>query len=225
MNELAHGRLPDSEKTNQRLFDESYSIVAAGTLNSSEMLSATMFHLISEPEIMNNLRKELDPIMKRTNGRPTQTDVEQLPFLNAVIKEGLRLYYGVSQRLPRIHDADVHYKNTLIPKGTPMSMSAMQMHSDPAHFPYPETFKPDRWLDAGSARLDRYLVPFSKGTRNCIGQPLAWAELYLGLSNMCAPGRFEFELFETDLSDVKIEHDFFIAYPRLGTKGVRVYVK
>lgn len=225
MNELVHGDLPDSEKTPLRLFSEGYSLVAAGTITTSEMLTAMMFHLIDEPELMNKLRTELDPIMRRTNGRPTQADVEVLPYLNAVIKEGLRLYYGVTQRLPRIHDADTYYKDILIPKGTPMSMSALQMHTDPAHFPDPQTYKPERWLEAGNTTLDRYLVHFSKGTRQCLGQPLAWAEMHLGLANMCAPGRFEFELFETDLSDVKIEHDFFVAYPRLDTKGVRVSVR
>lgn len=225
MRELIDCDLPDYEKTLPRLVDEGQSVVGAGTITTAEMMSAMLYHLLNEPELMSNLQNELQPVMQRTNGRPSQNDLEPLPYLTAVIKEGLRLYYGISQRLPRIHNANVQYKDTVIPQGTPMSMSSMMMHTDPAIFPDPQSFKPDRWLSSKGVRLDNYLVPFGKGTRQCLGINLAWAEMYLLVANMCAPGRFNFALYETDLSDVKVEHDFFVAFPRLDTKGVRVTVK
>ena len=225
MSELIYGDLPETEKKLPRLVDEGQSVVGAGSITTAEMLSAMMYHLLEDPKLMANLRQELEPVMKRTDGRPSQSDLEPLPYLTAVIKEGLRLYYGISQRLPRIHNADVHFRNTVIPRGTPISMSSFMMHTDPAVFPESQSFKPDRWLNSGGKRLDNYLVPFGKGTRQCLGINLAWAEMYLALASLCAPGRFEFALYDTDLSDVKIEHDFFVAFPRLDTKGVRATVK
>lgn len=225
MSELIYGDLPEQEKSMDRLVDEGQAVVGAGSITTAEMLSAMMYHLIAEPQIMKNLQSELQPVIQRSNGRPSQNDLESLPYLNAVIKEGLRLYYGISQRLPRVHDIDMPYKDTIIPKGTPISMSSIQMHMDTANFPDPQSFKPERWLNKAGAKLEKYLVPFGKGTRQCLGINLAWAEMYLALGNMCAPGRFEYELFETDLSDVKIEHDFFVAFPKLDTKGVRVSVR
>ena len=52
---------------------------------------------------------------------------------------------------------------------------------------------------------------------------LAHAELYLGLAALFR--RFEFELFETDISDVQLAHDFFLPSPKLDSKGVRVKVR
>lgn len=49
--------------------------------------------------------------------------------------------------------------------------------------------------------------------------------MYLALANMCAQGRFDFSLYKTDLSNVKIEHDFFVPFPRPDTKGVRMTVE
>lgn len=53
---------------------------------------------------------------------------------------------------------------------------------------------------------------------------LAYCELYLTVAAVFAPGRFHFELFETDDTDVEIAHDFFIPYFRQDSKGIRVLV-
>ena len=51
-------------------------------------------------------------------------------------------------------------------------MSSYMMHRDPDHFPNPDSFDPERWIEPIAARkLDKYLVPFSKGQRQCIGMP------------------------------------------------------
>jgi cytochrome P450 len=92
---------------------------------------------------------------------------------------------------------------------------------DPDIFPGPETFNPDRWLQKDN-RLDRYLTTFSKGSRNCVGLNLAYAELFLTLAGVFR--RFDFKPWETTMDDVKIERDFFVASPKLGSKGVRMLV-
>jgi len=93
---------------------------------------------------------------------------------------------------------------------------------NPTIFPDPETFDPERWLDK-EKRLDRYLVSFGKGSRQCLGINLAYAELYLTAATLVS--RFDFELYETSLKDVQIKHDFFVAVPDLSSKGVRATVK
>jgi len=54
---------------------------------------------------------------------------------------------------------------------------------------------------------------------------LAYCELYLTLAAIFAPGRFGFELFETDITNVEIAHDFFNACYRTDSKGIRMLVK
>lgn len=53
---------------------------------------------------------------------------------------------------------------------------------------------------------------------------LAYCELYLTIAAVFAPDRFEFELFETDESDIDIAHDFFVPFARMDSKGVRVRI-
>lgn len=77
-------------------------------------------------------------------------------------------------------DTALHYDNHTIPPNTPVGMSAMFMHNNPTHFPNPRTFIPERYLDPDEKRrLEKYLVPFSKGSRQCVGMQLANAELLL----------------------------------------------
>ena len=68
-------------------------------------------------------------------------------------------------------DDDLYFKDAnkdwIVPKGTPMSMSARLLQMNPNIFPDPMAFKPERWL--GNPRLDKYLIAFSKGTRACLG--------------------------------------------------------
>lgn len=83
---------------------------------------------------------------------------------------------GVTSRLPRCApDRDTCYKDIIIPRGTPVSMSAPDILDSPDVFADPKTFMPERWLaNVGDCietgdRLDRFLVSFSKGSRQCLG--------------------------------------------------------
>jgi hypothetical protein len=60
------------------------------------------------------------------------------------------------------------------------------MHRDPTIFPDPMKFAPERWLQSPeeSNRLNRYMVPFGKGSRMCVGMPLAYAEVYVMLGRV-----------------------------------------
>jgi cytochrome P450 len=88
----------------------------------------------------------------------------------------------------------------------------------PSVFPDPETFRPKRWVEAGT-RLDKYLVSFGKGTRQCVGINLAYAELYLTVAAVVH--RLDREMYETGLSDIVCNHDFFVGVADLNSKGVR----
>jgi len=96
----------------------------------------------------------------------------------------------------------------------------------PLYFEDPLSFDPDRWLRAEAkgvrAQLDRYNIAFSRGSRACIGQNLATAEIYLASAALVRG--LELELFETDRSDVEIVRDAFVGYPKVDSRGVRVKV-
>lgn len=65
---------------------------------------------------------------------------------------------------------------------------------------------------------------FHAGSRNCLGQNLAQAEISLTLAVLFRPGAARLELYETDETDTNHVHDYVVPLPRLDTKGIRVTV-
>lgn len=183
------------------------------------------YHLIDNPDILKKLRIELQTAMPTIDSDVTWSQLEQLPYLTAVLNEGLRITSSVMTRLPRIApDEALQYHSWSIPAGTPVSMSYYFIHYDPNIYPEPHKFDPDRWIRAQEQgqRLDKYLVPFSKGSRNCLGLNMAWAELYLTTAIVFR--RFDMELYQTGKADIEIARDCFVTAPVEGSKGVRVRV-
>ncbi|KAF2100410.1 putative cytochrome P450 [Rhizodiscina lignyota] len=232
--QLLTSDLPPVELSLPRLTDEALTIIGAGTVTTAHTLTTITYHILSDPSKLNNLRTELATL---TSDSPNWTELEHLPYLSACISEGLRLSYGVSHRLQRVSpDSELYYhdptagKVLTIPRGTPVSMTSMNIHNNPNLFPCPEEFLPERWLstlDSHPSEARRWLVPFSRGSRSCVGMNLAYAELFLTIGSLFAPaeaGGVNMELFETDDSDVKVVHDFFNPSARLDSKGVRVLV-
>jgi cytochrome P450 len=229
------GTLPASEMTNLRLTEEGLTIIGAGTVTTAHTLAIIVFHILANQTIQSRVRSEL-----ATSPTPrTWTSLSQLPYLSAILNEGLRLSFGVSHRLQRsFPDTELIYKDPktgepwIIPRNTPVSLTNMFIHLDPSIFPSPESFIPDRWLvetrdekfpPANEAK--RFLVPFSKGTRSCLGMNLAYVELFLVVGALFGENEsLDMELFQTDVVDVECKHDFFNPSPRLDSKGVRVLI-
>ncbi|KAI9764141.1 MAG: hypothetical protein M1840_008701 [Geoglossum simile] len=211
---LESDSLPPEEKTIRRLAEEGQTAVGAGILTTAHVLRTTSFHLLANAEILQKLKSELASSTPSSGGPIPLRQLEQLPYLTSVVNEGFRMAYGVGSRLARVSpDVPLIFQDWVIPPGTPVSMTAILLHENPTVFPKPGVFRPERWLDTAFSkkRLDRYLVPFSKGTRVCAGMNLAYAGVYITLATVF--GRFEMELFETDRGDVDIVHDFSIHRP------------
>lgn len=146
------------------------------------------------------------------------------------------------RRLPRCSpDVALQYRQWTIPKGvcsccglrrgfadsvqTPVGMGAYLMHTDPDVYPEPFEFVPERWLGDHDPLMDRNWVPFSKGSRNCLGINLAYAEMNIALATLFRPGGPRMRLFETDESDVKQAVDFLMPIPKLDSRGTRITIE
>ena len=75
-----------------------------------------------------------------------------------------------------------------------MSTSSWFIHHDPSIFPEPDVFKPERWEGEEVKELEKYLVPFSKGVRMCLGFNLGWAELRMVTA-------YTYRKFDLELAD------------------------
>lgn len=118
------------------------------------------------------------------------TTIRQNPYVNAVIKETFRLFPTIVSTLPRLLLEPLQLDEYRLPAGTVVGMQNWLHHRDPVVFPNPDQFLPDRWLapDASSHAMESSLTPFSIGRRNCIGQNLAWEELYIAVSAIMRAG-------------------------------------
>jgi len=232
---LLQSDLPTSEKSTLRLAEEAMLLVGAGTHTTSWIITVIAFHLISNPPLLRRLREELRTAIPNPAISVPLMELEKLPYLTAVLKEGMRLGYGATNRSSRIApDKSLQCGEWLIPAGTPVSMTIPLTHHDENIFPDSHSFKPIRWLGENANELEKYLVAFSKGSRSCVGMNLAWAEMYL-----CTAGIFRrfgsrevreegdlgvLELHETDESDVRMQSDMFFPVAKPGSKGVRVKI-
>ncbi|SPO05572.1 related to cytochrome P450 CYP3/CYP5/CYP6/CYP9 subfamilies [Cephalotrichum gorgonifer] len=215
---LNNTELPEEEKSNARLGDEAQLIIAAGLITTSRALSVASYHLAANPAIALRLREELREVEQPYDWRK----LESLPYLNGVIRESMRLAHGIVTRDPRLApDDELHYGEWTIPRNTPVSMTTYDILMNEDIFPNPNEFVPERWI--GKPEMEKYFVPFGKGTRQCIGINLAQAELYVTVATIFT--RYQFEPYETDRTDVDMAHAYLVPYSKWESKGVRATVK
>ncbi|KAK4061966.1 uncharacterized protein Triagg1_10129 [Trichoderma aggressivum f. europaeum] len=224
---LLRSDIPDSQKETARLNAEAVSFLGAGTYPTAATLIFVAYYILADSKIEARLRNALKDVMANFDEEvPNWIKVEQVEYLDACIKEGLRLL-RLFRRKSRIStDLDLVYGDYVIPKGTPVSLSPYTMHMDPDIFPEPETFNPDRWLTKNpDPRMERNLNPFLGGSRNCIGMHVAWAQMYLILGTLFRPNKsYQLELGETDESDVYpvVDNEFGVA--KYGSRGLNAVV-
>ncbi|KAJ0122769.1 trichodiene oxygenase [Diaporthe amygdali] len=176
---LIGSSLSEEEKAPERISAETLSILGAGTETTAWCLSVMTYHILTNPEIFENLTHELKEAVPDSQRLPHWATLEKLPYLSGVIQEGLRLSYGVAGRTARVPtEEDLVYRGGrqdksiryVIPRGYAIGMSAFVSHHDETLFPESTKFQPERWFDPQNRKeLDRGFLSFSKGSRACLG--------------------------------------------------------
>ncbi|KAL7781172.1 cytochrome P450 [Trichoderma afarasin] len=189
----------------EEFVEEAMGIMFAGSGTTSTTLTYLLYAL-SRPgyeAIQTRLRAELKDCGESVS------ELRKLPYLNAVIKETFRLYPTIISSLPRVLNEPMKVHDIDLPVGTVVNMQNFVHHRDPAVFPDPELFNPERWLNP-HADMESALTPFSLGRRACIGLNLAWDELYLAVSSVFR--NLELRLGEEMTeADMELEDRFNIA--------------
>jgi len=157
--------------------------VFAGSDTTAIALRAILYFLMKHPDKMHRLQTEIDNAADAGKISKPISDKEAraLPYLNAVIKEALRLHSSVGLLLERhVPAAGVTLCGKYIPGGTIVGINPWALQHDPAVYPKPHVFDPERWLEAPPehlAAMDRSFFAFGGGNRVCIGKNISYIEM------------------------------------------------
>ncbi|XP_068640220.1 cytochrome P450 76T24-like isoform X2 [Aristolochia californica] len=160
-------------------------LFVAGSDTSSDTLEWAMAELLRNPEAMARARSELGEIIGKGK-QVEESDVCRLPYLQAIVKETLRLHPPAPFLIPHRAECDVEISGYTIPKHTKVIVNVWAIARDSKIWADPTCFKPERFLgskvDYGGQHFE--LIPFGAGRRICPGLPLAFRMVHLLLASL-----------------------------------------
>ena len=164
--------------TDEQVRNEAMTLMLAGHDTSAAGLDWLWMLLAKHPEVCDRCRAELRAVCG--NNAPTFADLTKLTYLNAVIRESLRLYPPAIGVFLRKATEDVTIAGYTVPKGSLISVSSLVTQRDERWFPNPEQFDPERFLPPRVDSIPHNAwFPFGAGPRVCIGQSFAMTEMML----------------------------------------------
>ncbi|MGZ3140579.1 cytochrome P450 [Lentzea chajnantorensis] len=169
--------------TDEQVFDEVITLLTAG-IETTALALAWIFHEIAaNPDVQRRVVAEVDEVLA---GRAvTVDDVPRLTYVGQVASEVLRKYplWLVMRRTAE----EVDLGGVRLPPGTEVILSPHTLHHDPAQFPDPERFDPDRWTPERVRQLPKgAFVPFGGGIHQCIGNHFALTEIAVVVAAVCS---------------------------------------
>jgi len=170
--------------------DEVMTLLLAGHETTALALTFTCWLLAQHTAVEERLLEELADVLEGRD--PEIGDLDDLPYLEQVVTESLRLYPPVPGII-REAVADDVVTGYRVPAGTTVSMNQWTVHRDPRYYDDPLAFRPGRWTDEFRRSLPPLAYfPFSAGPRRCIGDRFALLEAKLVLATLLP--RFHLEL-------------------------------
>ena len=184
----------------------------AGTDTSSVTLEWAITELLRHPEKMAKAQTEIDEVLGNDRSRSIQeSDVSKLPYVQAIIKETLRLHPPAPFLLPHRANKDVELCGYYVPKNTTIWINVWSMGRNPHIWADAESFTPESFLGSEIDMKGRNFefIPFGAGRRICPGMPLAYRMMHLMLATLLH--RFNWKLDnELNPKDIDMEEKFGI---------------
>lgn len=157
-----------------------------GTDSTATAVRCIFYYILTNPRIYLALQNELDSALTSHKvSRPVIKDGEarELPYLQACILEGLRIWPPVASLISKVAPPDGDtYNGIFIPGGTRIGYSAWALHhSKTMYGADADVFRPERWLEAKGEKLDSMKrsqeLVFGYGKYGCLGKTIAFLEL------------------------------------------------
>ncbi|RTE76377.1 hypothetical protein BHE90_009144 [Fusarium euwallaceae] len=203
------------------------SNMTAGSDTTGISLSAILFFLMKNPEVTHKLRREIEEHQQRA-ADPRHfsfKETQDMEYLQAVLKEGLRLHPATGQPLERVvPKGGATIAGQFFPEGTIVGVNTWVEHVNSTIFgPDPDVFRPERWLEGDKQKLDamnRHWMPFGMGARTCIGRHISTMEISKLIPRIIRDFDFSFPNNNFNVAELDTLNYWFVK-----PKGFKVYIK
>lgn len=161
-------------------------LMSGGSDTGTVTIEWALSELFAHPHQLLKAQHEIDNIVGK-NRLVQESDLPNLPYLHAIIKETMRLHPPVPLLLPHYTPIATHLGGYKIPKGSTILVNSWAIARDPNVWSSPEEFNPDRFLEADLQLIGGKqfkILPFSASRRQCPGYPLAAIQLHRTLATL-----------------------------------------
>ncbi|XP_067392195.1 thromboxane-A synthase [Emydura macquarii macquarii] len=185
--------LPKKEQktlSEDEIVAQAFIFLIAGYETTTNALSFATYLLATNPECQETLLREVDEFSEK-HDVPDYQNIRELPYLDMVIAETLRMY-PPAFRFTRETWKDCVVMGQHIPAGAVVEIAAGHLHYNPEFWPEPEKFIPERFT--AEAKLQHHpfaYLPFGAGPRSCIGMRMALLEIKITLLQLLQKFKFE----------------------------------
>ncbi|KAH7413160.1 cytochrome P450 [Cadophora sp. MPI-SDFR-AT-0126] len=213
---LAYEENPE-KMTKMDLITMCQSNIGAGSDTTAITLSSIFYHLLKYPATYRKLQDEIDNAAKegRISDPVTFKEAQnELPYLQAVMKEALRIHPATGLPMQRIVPAEgMTVSGVFIPGGSSVGINSWVAHRNRSVFGRDaEEWRPERWLEfeeqGRGGEIERYMLAFGLGSRTCIGKNISLLEMSKVVPQLVR--RFDFVLEEECRDDLKCLNRWFV---------------
>ncbi|WEW56697.1 hypothetical protein PRK78_002145 [Emydomyces testavorans] len=191
----------------KELGGESATLIVAGTDTTSTALAASFFYLSHNRAAYERVTAEIRSVFHSLEEIKLGPQMNQCIFLRACIDESMRMSPSAASSLWRETEKNgATVDSEYIPAGVDVGTCIYSIHHNPAYYPQPFSFHPERWISDEAHKVDGDVAlarsafnPFSIGPRSCIGKGLAYVELQLALAHILWAFDFRLALGEQGL--------------------------
>ncbi|XP_031102070.1 cytochrome P450 76A2-like [Ipomoea triloba] len=173
----------------------------AGTETTSSSVEWALSELLCNPKVMAKVKEEIYEVVG-PNRRFEESDIDNLHYMQAVVKETLRLHPPLAFLIPRRAIQDTKFMEYDIPKDTQVFVNVWAIGRDPESWDDPLSFKPERFLGSNIDFKGQNFefLPFGAGRRICVGLPLGNRMLHFILGSLLHAFDWELECNVTSQS-------------------------